>query len=135
MISDAKSTLLTSANLGRSFSKGMARALKVQVAKDPGKYLGIPLQWGRIGTNTYLHLTEKLANRMQGWNSKTLNPAGRTTLIKYVLDPVSNHIMSMLKLPKSLITKIDRYKKNFLWGEIKIRKVSIRLGGRKFVGL
>lgn len=66
--------------------------LNVQVAKDPGKYLGIRLQWGRISSSTYIEMMEKMANRLQGWKSKSLNPGGMTTLIKQVLDPVSNHI-------------------------------------------
>lgn len=54
-----KSTLLTSANLGRSFTKGMANALQVQMATSPGKYLGIPLQWGRISEKLMLILLIK----------------------------------------------------------------------------
>ncbi|XP_026458440.1 uncharacterized protein LOC113358945 [Papaver somniferum] len=125
-ISDVKSTLLTSANLGRSFSKGTTRPLKVQVAKDPGG-LGrilvmlsqpcLPLQiWGEAFLKERQdHLRFKW-QRIQGWKSKTLNPTGRTTLIKSMLDLVSNHIMCMLKLPKILITKIDGDKRNVCVG-------------------
>lgn len=116
VVTDGKCTLLTSSNLGRSFTMGMARALRVQVANHPGKYLGIPLQWGRISEKTYSELLEKLSNRMAGWKSKSLNIAGRSVLIKSVLDPVSNHVMSMLKLPKGLINKIDKFRKKILWG-------------------
>ncbi|XP_026416598.1 uncharacterized protein LOC113312041 [Papaver somniferum] len=115
-ISDTKSTLLTSSNLSRSFTRGMENALRVQVASHPGKYLGIPLQWGRVSENTYVDLTEKIENRLQGSKVRTLNMAGRSTLIRSVLDPVSNHIMSMLKLPKGLFNKVNRFRRNFLWG-------------------
>ncbi|XP_026429615.1 uncharacterized protein LOC113326017 [Papaver somniferum] len=36
VVSDVKSTLLTSSNLSRSFTMGMAKALRVQIAKTPG---------------------------------------------------------------------------------------------------
>ncbi|XP_026451117.1 uncharacterized protein LOC113351325 [Papaver somniferum] len=116
VISDAKSTLLTSSNLGRSFTMGMARALKVQVASTPGKYSGIPLQWGRLSENTFHDLLENLSNRMIGWKSKSLNIAGRSVLIKSVLDHVWNHVMAILKLPKGLVNKIDKFRRNFLCG-------------------
>lgn len=122
VISEPKSTLLTSENLGKSFSRGMANALKVQLAKNPGKYLGIPLQWGRISEKTYSEMTEKMINKLQGWKTKNLNIAGRTTLLKSVLDPISNHMMSMFKLTKGLISRLNRYKKNFLRGGDKDRK-------------
>lgn len=48
--------------------------------------------------------------------------AGRTTLIMYVLNPVSNHAMSMLKLPLGLIAKLNRYKRNFLLGRDKDKR-------------
>ncbi|XP_026422703.1 uncharacterized protein LOC113318700 isoform X1 [Papaver somniferum] len=116
VVSDAKSTLLTSNNLGRSFTMSMAKALRVQVAETPGKYLGIPLQWGRVSEKTFADLLEKLSNKMVGWKSKSLNIAGRTILIKSVLDTVSNHVMSMLKFPKGLVNKIDKFRRDFLWG-------------------
>ncbi|XP_026429515.1 uncharacterized protein LOC113325863 [Papaver somniferum] len=65
-INKSKSTLLTSANLGRSFTKGMANALGVQVAASPGKYLGIPLQWGRVSEKTYFDIVEKASDL---WNA------------------------------------------------------------------
>lgn len=37
IVSEAKYTFITSNNLGISFTKGMARALNVQVSKEPGK--------------------------------------------------------------------------------------------------
>ncbi|XP_026445863.1 uncharacterized protein LOC113346321 [Papaver somniferum] len=101
-ISDTKSTLLTYANLGRIFSRGMAASLKVQVTQDP-------------------------ANRMQGWKSKTLNMAGISTLIRSVLDPVSNHVMSMLKIPKGLLNRLNKYKKNFLCGGDKDKRTLHKL--------
>ncbi|XP_026379071.1 uncharacterized protein LOC113273634 [Papaver somniferum] len=116
IISKTKFTLITSSNLGRSFTKGMARALNVQVATNPGKYLGIHMQWGRISAKTYLEIVEKIENRLHGWKARDLNIAGRITLLKSVLDPVTNYVMSLLKLPKGLYNKLNRYKRDFLWG-------------------
>lgn len=116
-ISDAKSTLFTSANIVKRFSRGMAVALKIQITNEPSKYLGVPLQWGRISINIFNELPDKLDNRMQGWKSKTLDMAGRTTLIRSVLDPVPNHVMSILKLPKGLL-----YQKNFVWGVMRCER-------------
>lgn len=123
-INDSKSTLLTSSNLGRSFTRGMTNALRVQVFTNPGKYLGIPLQWGIISEKTFSEIVEKVGNRMQGCKSRNLSLDGRFTKITSTIDPVTYHVMSMVKLPKGLISKIDKYRRNFLWGGDK-DKISI----------
>lgn len=61
-----------------------------------------------------------------------MNIAGRTILLKFVLDPVTNHVMSILKLPKGLFNKINRYRRNFLWGVIRRVLRCIKLSGALF---
>lgn len=86
----------------------MSKALGVHVAKTQGKYLDIPLQWGRVSKKTYSELLEKFSNRMVGQKTKCSNVAGINALIESVLDHVLNHVMPMLKLLEGLVNKIDK---------------------------
>lgn len=54
--------------------------------------------------------------RLQGWKTKFLNLAGRTTLIQSVLNSIPTHVMQLNILPRKTQTYIDRIQRNFLWG-------------------
>lgn len=115
LINQTKSILMLTPNIHKSLIRNFTNFLKVKYQEDPGKYLGVPVQWGRVTASTFSDLTDKFVNRMQGWKSTSLNFAGRTTLLKTALDPVSNHLMTVLKLPMKITKLLNRYKREFLW--------------------
>ncbi|OIT00921.1 putative ribonuclease h protein, partial [Nicotiana attenuata] len=51
-----------------------------------------------------------------------LTMAGRATLIKSTLNNLPNHIMQYIHIPASIIKKMDKYQRNFLWGTTTTRK-------------
>lgn len=53
---------------------------------------------------------------MQGWKYRSLSIDGRFTLSSACIGPVSYHVMSVVKLPKTLLSKLDKYMRNFFWG-------------------
>ncbi|XP_026416325.1 uncharacterized protein LOC113311739 [Papaver somniferum] len=58
------------------------------------------------------NLPKRLARHLcRGFHMKF----GRDVLIKVVLDPSLNHLMCTLKIPKFILTEVDRLRKNFLW--------------------
>lgn len=48
--------------------------------------------------------------------------AGRTTLVKSILNSLPNHVMQYISIPRSIIHKIEQYQRNFLWGTTQTRK-------------
>ncbi|XP_026416488.1 uncharacterized protein LOC113311918 [Papaver somniferum] len=115
LINQAKSILMLTPNIHKSLIRHFTNCLKVKYQADLGKYLGVPVQWGRVIASTFADLTDKFINRMQGWKSTSLTFAGRTTLLKAALDPVSNHLMTVLKLPMKITKLLNIYKREFLW--------------------
>ncbi|KAI3934512.1 hypothetical protein MKW92_028327, partial [Papaver armeniacum] len=87
----------------------------MKFSSTPGKYLGVNIQWGRINNDNLTKCLVKVTNRLSGWKNQALNFAGRDVLIKAVLDPSLNHLMCTLKIPRLILNKIDRLKRNFLW--------------------
>ncbi|CAA7032614.1 unnamed protein product [Microthlaspi erraticum] len=81
-----------------------------------GKYLGLPVLQKRINKDTFGDILEKVSSRLAGWKRRCLSFAGRLTLTKGVLSTIPIHTMSIISLPKSIIGKLDKVSRSFLWG-------------------
>lgn len=51
-----------------------------------------------------------------------LSMAGRTTLIKPTLNPQPNYVMQYIEIPTQVVTRMNRYQRNFLWGTTECKK-------------
>ncbi|KAI3895272.1 hypothetical protein MKX03_011005, partial [Papaver bracteatum] len=87
----------------------------MQYSSQPGKYLGVNIQWGRLKYANFTDSLVRLTTRLGGWKNHVLNFAGRDVLIKSVLDPSLNHLMCTLKIPSFILDKVDKLRRNFLW--------------------
>lgn len=71
----------------------------------------------RVSASTYANLVDKVQSRLASWKSKTLNMAGRLTLIQSVASSIPVYAMQTAKLPISICDSLDRLNRNFLWGD------------------
>ncbi|XP_026428455.1 uncharacterized protein LOC113324353 [Papaver somniferum] len=90
--------------------------LGVKELTTSDKYLGLPILLGKSKSISFASLFDAFANRLQGWNPKTLNQAARTTLLKAVLNTISSHYMGNFKIPYCVIKKLDSIQRRFWWG-------------------
>ena len=81
----------------------------------PIKYLGIPLGILKLGKSDLQPLVDKVANRLPRWKAGMMTRAGRTVLIKSTLSAIPIHTSFVVKLSPWVISKIDSYRRNFLW--------------------
>lgn len=89
--------------------------LGMEEMKSDAKYLGIPSCWGKSKIETYAHLIEKAVMKMQGWKSKDLNPGGKETLIKFVIQAIPSYVMSCFALPIQFSNILNSYIRRFWW--------------------
>lgn len=82
----------------------------------PIVYLGMPLSVKKPDKQAYIPLLEKLQQRLQGWQSKLLTRGGRLQLMQSVLSAIPVYFMSCFLLPAWVIKRIDRIRRDFLWG-------------------
>ncbi|KAE8705946.1 Autophagy-related protein 18b [Hibiscus syriacus] len=82
----------------------------------PTEYLGLPLGAKRNSIQLWDPIVKKLYQKLAGWKVSSLSMAGRTVLIKSVLNSLPNYYMSMFKMPVVVRKKLESIMANFLWG-------------------
>ncbi|XP_026400679.1 uncharacterized protein LOC113296592 [Papaver somniferum] len=103
-------------------------SLGVKQLINADKYLGLSILLEKSKTKSFASVKDSYEHRLQGWCSKTLNLATRTTLIRSVLDAMPAHYMINFRLPKTLITKLELIQRKFWWGRKKIGVIIQLLG-------
>lgn len=78
-------------------------------------HLGIPLCSRRIGVTACLPLFERITEAMNRWASNKLSQAGRTTIIKSIIQAMTVYWCRCFILPSALLTTIRKAMNHFLW--------------------
>lgn len=84
---------------------------------NPGKYLGLPMLWGRSKVEALDFIKEKMLKKIQGWKQNTLTQAGREILIKAVANAIPMYPMSCFKFPRKVCDSFDSMLAKFWWGQ------------------
>lgn len=92
-----------------------SQILGIQAWNNPGKYLGLPAQWGRSRHVALSWIKDAIFNKMEGWKGKLLNQAGKETLIKAVIQAMPTYAMSILRFPKKFCDNICSRVAKFWW--------------------
>lgn len=79
------------------------------------KYLGLPIFLKRPYSRDWLPQVEKFKNRLQAWGINWLNMAGKTILIKAVLNSLPLYQFSVLLAPNGILQKMDKHIRYFFW--------------------
>ena len=82
-----------------------------------GKYLGTPSMHGRMSTNLYQNLLDKISYRMESLKMRDLSLAGRHNLVQSVIISIPFFHMQTTLLPIGLCNIIDKKVRKFLWGD------------------
>jgi hypothetical protein len=79
----------------------------------PCCYLGLPLDLRKLRRNDFLPFTKKVGAKLPRWKGKLMSKAARVQLMKSVLSAVVTYYVTVFGLPKWLIKKIDKLRRNF----------------------
>jgi len=90
-------------------------AFQCAVGSFPCKYLGLPLHVWAIRRVDIQPLIDKMGGKLAAWKGRLLNKAGRLRLVNSVLSSLPTYFLTVLKLPKWAIKKLDRIRRSFLW--------------------
>ncbi|GFZ09700.1 hypothetical protein Acr_21g0002990 [Actinidia rufa] len=86
------------------------------VGEFPFRYLGTPVDLARLTIEQFSPLIHKVSEYISAWAGASLSYAGRSELIKSVLQGVECFWLSILPIPVGVRDKIVSLCRNFLWG-------------------
>ncbi|CAH9059413.1 unnamed protein product [Cuscuta epithymum] len=108
---------------GRKARAGLiSHILGMQEADLPIKYLGVPLHKGINRVSYCMDLIHKFDQKLSTWKQNNLSMAGRLILVKHVLNTIPLHILAADKLPKKVVSIIDKKMACFFWGSSNEKK-------------
>lgn len=81
----------------------------------PCTYLGLPSHVKNIRRVDIQPLIDKVGKRLQTWKGRLLNRAGRLRIINSVLTAIPTYFLTVFRVQKWAIKKIDRLRRSFLW--------------------
>ncbi|XP_057719433.1 uncharacterized protein LOC130933842 [Arachis stenosperma] len=100
---------------------------------QPGKYLGLPVQWGRSKNNALRWIEERVSDKLCGWKEKLLTQSGREVLIKSVIQAIPAYAMNVVLFPKGFCHHLSQKVAKFWWASTGKDRDSIGRVGIKFV--
>ncbi|KAA0059752.1 F17F8.5 [Cucumis melo var. makuwa] len=100
----------------------------------PIRYLGLPLLAGRLRSNDYAPLIQRITSRIRSWTARVLSFAGRLQLVRFVLRSLQVYWASVFVLPAYVHHEVDKILISYLWrgkeegrGGIKVAWVDVCL--------
>ncbi|KAM2245975.1 hypothetical protein PS2_006977 [Malus domestica] len=112
-----KSSIFLSPNTPFLLANQVCTILKISASINPGKYLGLPLIWGKSKRDVLVYVKDRILNKIQGWKASSLTMAGREVLLKSVALAIPTYPMTCFKFPTATCNSINGDLGRFWWGE------------------
>ncbi|WMV27066.1 hypothetical protein MTR67_020451 [Solanum verrucosum] len=122
LVNKDKSCFLVAPNTHESLTDDIKRITGFSQSNFPFTYLGCPIYFGRQRVKYFNGLISKITGRLQGWQGKMISCGGRAVLIKSVLQSLPFHMLSVIHLPKTTTSQIEKLFANFFWSETEGKK-------------
>ncbi|XP_074277828.1 uncharacterized protein LOC141601441 [Silene latifolia] len=82
----------------------------------PFRYLGVPLNEGKLNKSMFADLLSKVQKCLHSWAKQRISYAGKISLINSVIFGLEQFWCSTLLIPKGVIKLITKFCRHFLWG-------------------
>ncbi|KAK1297873.1 hypothetical protein QJS10_CPB14g00976 [Acorus calamus] len=118
---------ITGIHVDNNFMARLAHILSCEVKQFPLLHLGLPLHVARMGKCEWAPLVSRFERRLEGWKSSFLSLGGRLTLIQAVLTNLPIYYLSIFKIPKGVLARLECIRRRFLWSGVKEMRRKIPL--------
>jgi hypothetical protein len=85
------------------------------ISTFPITYLGLSLGIKKPSRGALQSLVQKVGNMLPRWKRKFLTYPGRELLVKTVLTAIALHFLTIFKIPKWAIARMDIFRRSFFW--------------------
>ena len=106
-ISHEKSRVTFLANVCLSDAAIINESLRIPMADELGKYLGVPTLSKRVTKSTFQYIVDRVDKQLTGWRTKCLSLVGRTPLIKATLTTILACAMQTCRVPRTIYDELD----------------------------
>ncbi|RVW15177.1 LINE-1 reverse transcriptase-like [Vitis vinifera] len=97
----------------------LAVELGCKVGTLPSVYLGLPLGAKHKATAMWDGVEARMRRRLALWKRQYLSKGGRITLIKSTLASMPIYQLSLFRMPKLVVKRLEKLQRDFLWeGEV-----------------
>ena len=93
-----------------------ANYLNCSLMSFPFTYLGVPIGANPRRTQMWDPIITKCERKLWKWKQRHLSFGGRVTLIQSMLTSIPINFFSFFRVPKSVLDKLVRLQRRFLWG-------------------
>lgn len=116
LVNLGKSCVFFTDNTPDDLKMNCCNILGIEVADSPGKYLGLPILWGRSKSEALAFVRDRVKGKVQGWKHSLLSHGGREVLIRSVANSIPTYSMSCFLFPKKTCSELNSIISNFWWG-------------------
>ncbi|RVW51122.1 putative ribonuclease H protein [Vitis vinifera] len=102
---------------GDSYQGELAVEIGCRVGSLPSQYLGLPLGAPNKASSVWDGVEERVRRRLALWKRQFISKGGRITLIKSTLSSIPIYQMSLFRMPKIVVRRLEKLQRDFLWGE------------------
>lgn len=96
--------------------------MRIEQEGGAGIYLGLPEAFGGSKVSILSYLKERMSERVQGWQTRFMCPAGKEVMLKAVALALPTYTLSCFLLPKTVCRKIVSIMSEFWWRNMKENK-------------
>ncbi|RVW83126.1 putative ribonuclease H protein [Vitis vinifera] len=94
----------------------LAVELSCKVGLLPTVYLGLPLGAHHKAVSIWDGVEERMRKRLAQWKRHYISKGGHITLIKCTMASLLIYNMSLFRMPKSVVKRLEKLQRDFLWG-------------------
>lgn len=91
----SKSLITFSPNTSPAIRGQICGILEVRESEAPGKYLGLPMAVGRKKNEVFNFLSDRVNQKLKGWQNKSISKAGKCILLKTAAQAIPNFVTGM----------------------------------------
>lgn len=110
-----KSSIFFSSNTCNSLKQDLCYKLNFNESNDRSLYLGLLNIVGRNKSSIFGYIKDKLIDRIEGWDKKSLSKGGKKVLLKTVAQSLPNFAMSVFLLPLHMFQDLEKLMCKFWW--------------------